>query len=273
MTDSSTQPSCAVCGGPLGERDVDRGTCHDCRSPAGKIADLDIAIRASGDSPERIRDWPVIRHLLRKRFGENRADLELWERCTDWLRAEGRLTPNDYLGLPLDYLQWLLENGFAQKTESSSDEWLEALRTVQRELENWNRSSSPSETGYVVEDVPVGHPLHAAVVALQPFYGGALQKPALGHWRTFLKLAGNGDEAAETTLGRGSKERERPMSPEPPPKCDLCRVHAVKVFAAQYGEQIVDVCGRCHRRIRRQTTKPKRRDLPGQLKFSFMEEK
>ena len=185
-----------VCGGPLDEHDLDRGTCHDCRSPKGKIADLDIAIRASGDDPKRISDWPVIRHLLRKRFGENRSDAELWERCTDWLRAEGRLTPNDYLPLPLNYLQWLLEHGFS-RTEQAGNEKLAALQAFQRELESWNCSNSPSETGYVVEDVPIGHPLHAAVVALQPFYGGALPKPAPGHSRMFLKLARNDDEAAE----------------------------------------------------------------------------
>jgi hypothetical protein len=48
---------------------------------------------------------------------------------------------------------------------------LESLRAVRRELDNWNRfSSSPSETGQAVENVPNGHPLHAAVSALQPFY-------------------------------------------------------------------------------------------------------
>jgi len=57
-----------------------------------------------------------------------------------------------------------------------------------------------------------------------------------------------------------------------PRKCDLCRLHGVKVFAAQYSEQIVDVCGLCHRRIRRQTVKPRRRELPGQLKFRFMDQ-
>ena len=86
---------------PLEEQDKDRGVCHDCLSPTGKLADLDIAIRASGDSPERIPEWPGIRHCLRKRFGHNLSGAELWERFTDLLRAEGRLQPNDYLRMPL----------------------------------------------------------------------------------------------------------------------------------------------------------------------------
>ncbi|MEO8496269.1 MAG: hypothetical protein ABI614_14460, partial [Planctomycetota bacterium] len=102
MADSAASPACTLCGGPLDNRDIDSGTCHDCRSPRGKVADLDIAIRASGDDPERIRDWPIFRHLLRKRFGEDRSDTRLWERFTDWLRAERRLTPDGYLNLPLD---------------------------------------------------------------------------------------------------------------------------------------------------------------------------
>jgi hypothetical protein len=120
MTDSTASPTCALCGGPLDDHDRDRETCHDCRSPKGKIADLDVAVRASGDNPERIGDWPVIRHLLRKRFGEDRSDTELWERCTDWLRAEGRLAPNDYLPQPLDYLQWTLEHGFIPPDQESA---------------------------------------------------------------------------------------------------------------------------------------------------------
>jgi putative hemolysin len=202
MADSTASTVCALCGGPLDERDRDRGTCRDCRSPKGKIADLDIAIRASGDDPNRISDWPAIRHLLRRRFGEDRSDSKLWQRCTDWLRAEGRLAPNDYLPLPLNYLQWLLENGFTQSDQEAGNEKLAALHAFQRELENWNCSNSPSETGYVVEDVPVGHPVHAAVVALQPFYGGALPKPALGYWRAFLRLARSDDEAAEDEAER-----------------------------------------------------------------------
>jgi len=80
---------------------------------------------------------------------------------------------------------------------SPTGDILEALLSVQRELERWNSDNSPSETGYLVEDVPTGHPLHSAVATLQRHYGGALPKPALGHWRNFLKLARNDDEDAE----------------------------------------------------------------------------
>lgn len=114
MAGSTASMACALCGGLLDGDDIGfgRDTCHACRSPQGKIADLGIAIRASGDSPARIKEWPAIRHLLRKRFGEDHSDVELWERCTDWLQAEGRLEPNAYLVLALDQLQRLLKNGF-----------------------------------------------------------------------------------------------------------------------------------------------------------------
>jgi hypothetical protein len=79
----------------------------------------------------------------------------------------------------------------------SDDHKLTALRSFQGELEKWNTDNSPSESGVIVEDVPSGHPLHAAVVALEHFYGGRLPRPALRYWRRFLKLARNDDEAAE----------------------------------------------------------------------------
>ncbi len=126
----------------------------------------------------------MIRHLLRKRFGEDRSDAELWERCTDWLRAEGRLKQNEYLVMPLGDLRWLLEHG-SNRPNRAVKKKIVTMEAFRRELENRNCSNSPSETGYVVEDVPVGHPVHAAVVALQPFYGGALPRPALGRCTRF----------------------------------------------------------------------------------------
>lgn len=93
-------PRCIVCGQPLQGRDRDRSTCHDCRSPKGKLADLDIAIRASGDSPDRLSEWPAIRHVLREKFGSEHSAETLWERFTDLLQAGG-ITPNEYLVYPL----------------------------------------------------------------------------------------------------------------------------------------------------------------------------
>ena len=109
--------SCVICGAPLDDTDIknQRGDCKSCRSISGKVADLDIAIRASGDNPERINEWAVIRHFLRKRFGEDLCEVDLWERCTDWLRAKG-LSPNEYSILSLEELRRLIEDEIAQKS-------------------------------------------------------------------------------------------------------------------------------------------------------------
>jgi hypothetical protein len=87
------------------------------------------------------------------------------------------------------------ESVAAQKSNPTK-QILSALLAVQQELLKWN-DHSPSETGYVVEDVPAGHPLHTAVSALEKLYGRALPRPARGHWRQFLKLARNDDEGTE----------------------------------------------------------------------------
>ncbi len=91
---------CFLCGTLLEGRDRDRDTCSLCRSPRGKIADLDIAIRASGDSPDRIPEWPAIRHRLRARFGSNLSSSELWERFKD-LMDSGSIDPELYLKAPV----------------------------------------------------------------------------------------------------------------------------------------------------------------------------
>ena len=89
---------CIECGKPITGDDANRQPCPECRSWIGKIGELDIAIR-SDDDPERLRYWPEVRYLLRKRFGQDFSDGDLWERCTDWLRGEHQLSPNQYLVL------------------------------------------------------------------------------------------------------------------------------------------------------------------------------
>jgi len=161
-----------------------------------KIANLDIEIKATWGNPNRIREWPTIRHLLGIRFGEERSVPDLWKTCKRWLRAEGRVKPNEYLILPLSCLTWILESGFSSTRNGASLRELAALTAVQRQLDNWN--ASPSRTGYVVEKVSPGHPLHRAVDALQAFYRGRrLPRPALRHWKKFLRLTDSNDEEAE----------------------------------------------------------------------------
>lgn len=100
--------TCAVCGGAKAPEDLDRSTCDTCRGRSGKLFDLDVAIRAVGDSPERIREWPAIRHHLRERFG-NLSDTDLWTAFTDSLAAKG-LHRNDWLIWPFSAVPDLLSD-------------------------------------------------------------------------------------------------------------------------------------------------------------------
>jgi hypothetical protein len=68
----------------------------------GKLFDLDVAIRASGDTPDRIPEWPTIRHWLRKRFGDDLTDEQLWERFRGWIEAEKEMHPNTWLVMSYD---------------------------------------------------------------------------------------------------------------------------------------------------------------------------
>jgi hypothetical protein len=112
MADSSANSDsgqyCIECGEPLTRRDRFLTTCPNCRSVVGKAADLDIAIRASGDDPDRIRAWSEIQYLLRKRFGENLSNEDLWQRLRQFLKTERGLESEDFLRLPLDQIKWLL---------------------------------------------------------------------------------------------------------------------------------------------------------------------
>lgn len=96
LTEYFYNPSyCRTCSKLIGDYDYDRSECHDCRSPQGKLADLDVAIKCEhrygneSDSPERIREWPTIRAYLRDRFGPDRTNMQLWEWMTDHLRVLG----------------------------------------------------------------------------------------------------------------------------------------------------------------------------------------
>ena len=101
---------CAECGKALEGRDRDRSTCNECRSLRGKVAELEVAIRASGDSPDRLKEWPKIRHLLRQRYGVSLDDAELLQRCKDHLAAEG--IPGEV------YLKWRYDRFVAWLGES-----------------------------------------------------------------------------------------------------------------------------------------------------------
>ncbi|MCA9109321.1 MAG: hypothetical protein KDA52_05210 [Planctomycetaceae bacterium] len=104
--------SCRVCGVELDES-ANPGemcpTCYEDRSPMGKLADLDIAIRASGDTATRIPGWRRILGALRRRFGNEMDIEEMWTRFKDSLEDIHDLTPNEYLRLPLNQIHDLVQ--------------------------------------------------------------------------------------------------------------------------------------------------------------------
>lgn len=122
MPKATKSKNCQLCGGDLSleDREGERGACHACRSPKGKLADLDTAIRASGDTPERISEWAKIRHHLRQRFGLDLEYKEQWQRFKDWLHAEVGLDAESIARLPLERVIVLLRDGIkgSHKAES-----------------------------------------------------------------------------------------------------------------------------------------------------------
>ena len=92
----------------------DRTNCDKCRSRTGKVFDLNVAIRATGDTPSRIREWPAIQSLLRDLFGYDHSDAKLWEFCTGCLRSKFNMEPNQYLQFPLSDIEKLLAEEIRQ---------------------------------------------------------------------------------------------------------------------------------------------------------------
>lgn len=112
---------CGTCGKPMRKRDYDRNECNDCRSPKGKLSDLYIAIHASGDSPDRIPEWPTIRAFLRDAFGPDRTNEQLWELMTDRLRVDG-WDEERWLRTRYDQFIELLKAGLMNDRSSSGDD-------------------------------------------------------------------------------------------------------------------------------------------------------
>jgi hypothetical protein len=79
---------CVECGAELELEDVEfqRGTCKTCRDRTGKLGDLAIAIRATGDSPGRIKQWPEISHWAREKWGDLKDEV-LFERILGMVDA------------------------------------------------------------------------------------------------------------------------------------------------------------------------------------------
>jgi hypothetical protein len=122
MSDEENKPRCVTCDCILEGSEQTQGQCHNCRSPVGKIADLDIAIRSPGDKPSRIDGWIEIRYWLEQRFAkplEKVGSKLLWRRFRDWARFKKNVsTENDFLAYPLSQIVQWLEHEFEDSSES-----------------------------------------------------------------------------------------------------------------------------------------------------------
>ncbi len=90
---------CLECGEPLAANS-DHAVCLDCRSPRGKLSEIDIAVRGGGDNPERIQEWPEIRYFLIERYGLGLSDEQLWERFVGELQFKLRIPREQLLKWP-----------------------------------------------------------------------------------------------------------------------------------------------------------------------------
>lgn len=127
LLDSKYVEPCLQCGRQRDERALDRAVCHNCSSIKNKVGDLAVAIENADDSPERITQWGQVRHWLRALFGQDRPDSDLWSRCKDWLKAEYKFVPEEYLQFSLDGFVHLLET--RQPTQEQ-----ESLRGIEASL-------------------------------------------------------------------------------------------------------------------------------------------
>jgi len=126
MAESSENSLCNSCGRPLDEKDIrdQRGDCHKCRSPWGKLAEIELAICGEGDDPIRIPQYRSIFYWLSERFGQALSELALWGRFTDHLREKLGLSPNDYLRLVMDRVVDLLASDSAFNDRTA---WVKAI--------------------------------------------------------------------------------------------------------------------------------------------------
>ncbi|NMC18810.1 MAG: hypothetical protein GYA33_00165 [Thermogutta sp.] len=116
----------------------------------GLVFDLDVAIRATGDDPGRIREWPKLRYLLSERFPAGRDDAERWRLCRGWLESKHRLTWGEILRLPIPALVELLE----AEGRPSVEDCGEFLARLISALETLRDLSQPSAAYEAVETGP-----------------------------------------------------------------------------------------------------------------------
>jgi hypothetical protein len=103
--------TCARCGGRLSDDDRAwrQGWCEDCRSPTGKVSELDVAFRTEtrsydqfGRDPlDRFAEWPAISTYICNKYSVNRVELTHWDRFLKEFQTEHKISRESLLAMRL----------------------------------------------------------------------------------------------------------------------------------------------------------------------------
>jgi len=120
MSHEENERRCHTCNTILVGRDRDRSQCYECRTPVGKIAELEIAIYSPEDTPNRIDGWSEIRNCLEQRFAKPFQKVSvklLWRRFRDWALFTRKISNEEFLAYPRSQIVKWLEHDFNKSGE------------------------------------------------------------------------------------------------------------------------------------------------------------
>ena len=212
MSGGGKKKKCVTCNRILEGSEQTQGQCHTCRSPEGKIADLDIAIRSRGDTPRRIDSWPEIRYWLERRFAKPREKVSakwLWRKFRDWARFKRKISnENEFLAYPLSQIVKWLEHDFKNSGKPnppmppSSEVPKKALRKA-----GSKRSTEKGEAreklisaltlhhqysnGSCLNQEPIGNNQLALIARVSPASASAFFKKQFGGYRNYRRICSN----------------------------------------------------------------------------------
>ncbi len=164
MSKASIGPHCVICGRELTGQDKDRSTCHECRSPKGKIAELwqevllhDTHRNRNDDSEtnrswNRLRNlgWVAIRDVARQLFDTDDEGERLLGRIRDRLSPASQKW-NELLARPVGELLPLLQ---AEQAESESEKMNGEMDPPAEPPRTWTKLEWLARAMLIVQEHP-----------------------------------------------------------------------------------------------------------------------